>query len=56
MSKSHRGKGIYELIRQGRGTCPHCKRQAVKLLYEQEIEGKKVHICKICKATIQNKA
>ncbi len=54
MSKAHRGKGIRELSAHGRGTCPVCKRDNVKVLYEQEIAGAKVKICKTCKAAITN--
>ena len=54
MSKAHRGKGIRELPAHGRGTCPICKRDNVKTLYEQEVSGAKVKICKVCKATIKN--
>jgi hypothetical protein len=55
MSKAHRGKGLREVPFGGRSTCPVCKREGVKVLYEQEIEGQKTKICKICKATIANK-
>jgi hypothetical protein len=55
MSKAHRGKGIAELAAGGRGVCPVCKRDGVKILYEQEIDGQKTKICKTCKATIANK-
>jgi hypothetical protein len=55
MSKAHRGKGIREIAAHGRGLCPICKRDSVKVLYEQEIEGQKVKICKTCKATLANK-
>ncbi|MCX7023506.1 MAG: hypothetical protein NT080_02665 [Spirochaetes bacterium] len=55
MSKAHRGKGLKDQIGAGRGTCPVCKKVGVKVLYEQEIEGKKMKICKICKATLANK-
>jgi len=55
MSKAHRGKGLREILSSGRGTCPVCKRERVKVLYEQEIDGQKVKICKICKATLANK-
>jgi hypothetical protein len=53
MSKAHRGKGLRETAARGRGICPVCKREGVKVLYEQEIEGEgqKVKICKTCKAT-----
>jgi hypothetical protein len=54
MSKAHRGKGIRGLPAHGRGVCPRCHKEGVKLLYEQEIDGKKTQICKICKATIAN--
>ena len=55
MSKAHRGKGIRELPASGRDVCPVCKREGVKVLYEQEIEGKKTKVCQVCKATIGNK-
>lgn len=55
MSKAHRGKGIRELFASGRATCPVCKREGVKVLYEQEIDGQKTKICKTCKATLANK-
>ena len=54
MSKAHRGKGLREVAARGRGACPVCKRDGVKVLYEQEIEGKKTKICKTCKATLAN--
>ncbi len=54
MSKAHRGKGIRELAAHGRGACPVCKRDNVKVLYEQEVSGEKVKICKTCKAAIKN--
>jgi len=55
MSKAHRGKGIRDQVAHGRGVCPVCKRDSVKTLYEQEIDGAKVKICKVCKASLQNK-
>lgn len=55
MSKAHRGKGIRSLPNHGRGTCPVCKTSQVKVLYEQEIDGVKSKICKVCKATLKNK-
>jgi len=54
MSKNHRGKGIRELVSRGRGLCPVCKRESVKILYEQDADGKKVKICKTCKASIKH--
>jgi len=54
MSKSHRGKGIREMVSSGRGTCPVCNRHNVKILYEQDAGEKKVKICKTCKAAIKH--
>jgi len=54
MAKPHRGKGIRELVSHGRGECPVCKRIGVKILYEQDAGGKKVKICKICKAALKH--
>ncbi|HET7839325.1 MAG TPA: hypothetical protein VFL04_06165 [Rectinemataceae bacterium] len=55
MSKAHRGKGLQEAVAHGRGLCPICKREGVKVVYEQEVEGQKLKICKTCKATLANK-
>ena len=54
MSKNNRGKSLRELPSRGRGECPVCMRSSVKVLYEQELDGKKVKICKTCKAAIKN--
>ena len=54
MSKAHRGRGIRNLADHGRGVCPVCKRSGVKLLYEQEINGKKIKICKQCRAALSH--
>ncbi|GHV87879.1 hypothetical protein AGMMS50267_02390 [Spirochaetia bacterium] len=54
MSKAHRGKGIRELASRGRGECPVCKRNNVKILYEQEAGEAKIKICKTCKAAIKH--
>ena len=54
MSKPHRGKSIRDLVSRGRGECPVCKRQNVKLLYEQDAGDKKIKVCKICKAAIKH--
>ena len=54
MSKAHRGKGIKDRYANGRGECPVCKRNKVKILYEQEAEGQKFNVCKTCKAAIKN--
>jgi CRISPR/Cas system-associated protein Cas10 (large subunit of type III CRISPR-Cas system) len=52
MSKAHRGKGIRGEAAKGRGLCPVCKRESVKTLYELEADGKKVKVCKTCKAAV----
>ena len=54
MSKAHRGTGIRELSNHGRGTCPVCKREAVKVLYEVEADGVKQNVCKQCNAKLKN--
>jgi hypothetical protein len=54
MSKAHRGKGIRGEPSRGRGECPVCKRNNVKILYEQVAGEKKVKICKTCKAAIKH--
>jgi hypothetical protein len=58
MSKPHRGKSIRDLFAWGRGTCPVCSRENVKILYEQEVgEGDaktKLKICKVCKAALKH--
>lgn len=56
MSKSFRGRNLRELPASGRGLCVQCKREGVKILNEVEIDGAKVKICKICKASNKNKA
>ena len=54
MSKAHRGKGIRDLVSRGRGECPVCKRNNIKILYDQEAGEKKVKVCKTCKAAIKH--
>jgi len=54
MAKPNRGKTIRELPSRGRGLCPVCKRESVKVLYEQTAGDKKVKVCKTCKAAIKN--
>ena len=56
MSKAHRGTGIRKEPNHGRGTCAICGAQKIKTLYEQEVDGKKVKVCKYCKANLKNKA
>lgn len=55
MSKAHRGKGIRSVVNKGRGVCPITGQTGVKLLYEHEIDGKKVTISKVGRATLKNK-
>ena len=55
MSKNHRGTGIRSLPAHGRATCPICKKDNVKCLYEKEVDGQTVNICKVCNATLKNK-
>ena len=52
MSKAHRGTGIRDLVKSGRGKCPVCKRTGVKVLYENEINEKKIKVCKECNKAI----
>ena len=52
MSKAHRGTGIRDQVKNGRGTCPVCKRTGVKVLYGNEINEKKVMVCKECNKAI----
>jgi len=54
MSKPHRGRSIRELFARGRGECPVCKRNNVKILYEQEAGGQKFKICKVCRAAVKH--
>lgn len=54
MSKAHRGTGIRSEVNHGRGKCPRCGNENVKVLYEKEIDGNNVKICKVCNATLKN--
>ena len=56
MSKSHRGTGIRKEPNHGRGMCPVCGKTQIKVLYEQDVDGKKVKVCKFCKAHQKNEA
>lgn len=56
MSKSHRGTGVRKEPNHGRGVCPVCGRSQVKVLYEKEIDGNKVKVCKVCSAHMKNDA
>ena len=49
MGKQYRGKALWKMPSRGRGTCPACKRDRVKLLYELIIgSGDKITVCKRC--------
>lgn len=49
MSKNHRGKALSKLPSRGRGTCPVCKTERIKLLYTLLTEnGTKLTVCKRC--------
>ncbi len=56
MSKNHRGSGIRSLPAHGRATCGICKKENIKCLFEKEIDGNKVKICKWCNAALKNQA
>ncbi|WP_191014309.1 hypothetical protein [Treponema zioleckii] len=56
MSKSHRGTGVRTEPKHGRGKCPVCGNENVKVLYEKEIDGKTVKVCKFCNAKMKNVA
>lgn len=52
MSKAHRGKGIRETVNRSRGICPLCKRTGIKVVYEKDLNEKKVKICKQCNVAV----
>lgn len=55
MSKAHRGRPLKEEQANGaRGKCPITGQTGVKLVYEMEIDGKKMMVSKIGKATLAN--
>ena len=56
MSKNHRGTGLRSLPSRGRDECPVCHKTGIKVLYEVEIDGQKVKVCKFCNAAMKNKA
>ena len=56
MSKNHRGTGVRSLPYRGRGTCPVCKNENIKILYEQTIDGQTEKVCKYCNASLKRKA
>jgi len=56
MSKNHRGSGIRSLPAHGRGTCGVCGKADIKVLWEKEVNGQTVKVCKYCNAALKNKA
>lgn len=56
MSKNHRGSGIRSLPHHGRGTCPLCGKENIKVLFEKEVNGQTINICKYCNAKLKNQA
>lgn len=48
MSKKYRGKGLIHLPSRGRGTCPVCKAERIKLLFEILVDNNKLTVCKRC--------
>lgn len=56
MAKNHRGTGVRTLPARGRGTCPLCKSTGIKVVYEKEVDGQQMNICKFCVASLKNKA
>ena len=56
MSKNHRGAGIRTLPNSGRGKCPICGKDNIKVLYEKEVDGQKLNICKYSRKTIYTKS
>ena len=48
MSKAHRGTGVRKEPNHGR--------TQVKVLYEKDVDGNKVKICKVCSAHMKNEA
>ncbi len=55
MSKAHRGRPLKEENPgAGRGTCPLCKRSGIKLLFDYEVDEKKLVLCKQCNSAVKN--
>ena len=52
MSKNHRGKGILDKYKRGRGVCPVCKRTGIKIIHERERDKQKIFVCKICNVVL----
>ena len=56
MSKNHRGSGIRSLPAHGKGTCAICGKTDIKVLWEKEINGQTVKVCKFFNAKLKNEA
>jgi hypothetical protein len=48
LGKTKRGKPARVAENWKRGECPLCHRSGVKLLWERNIDGNPVSVCKIC--------
>lgn len=49
MGKEFRGKALWKLTSRGRGTCPVCKTERIKVLYELITKNnEKIKVCKRC--------
>lgn len=56
MSKNHRGTGLRSQPNHARGECPICHTTGVKVIYEVDVDGKKIKVCKFCNAKMKNTA
>jgi hypothetical protein len=52
MSKAHRGKGLVDQVKGGRGACPACQRTGIKVLYSVTAGEAKRNVCKECNKAI----
>ncbi len=50
MGKQNRGKALWNIPSRGRGTCPLCKTERIKVLYDKLLpDGAKIKVCKKCR-------
>ncbi|WP_350342662.1 hypothetical protein PRVXT_001916 [Proteinivorax tanatarense] len=49
MGKANRGKGTLEMPNRGRGTCPICETEGIKLLYDNNTSKVDAKVCKRCR-------
>ena len=47
MGKAKRGRAIKK-TKNWRGVCLSCKRTGVKLLWEKQVDGAAIKVCKAC--------